>query len=1027
MAENEGSDEASESELLDKSLSVWKGKSVVGKEKFEPIPLDLHTASSLGQYECVKNLITRGEIDFDKRNRGGWTALMYACYIGHDSIVNLLLEAGVSVNIRNLKGESPLMLAASCGNESVGYYLCQQGAELEAHDERGWTALFHATYSGHQNMVRFLLQQGANMNAVEKSMGMTPFMEAASEGHEIILQLFLQHGVNVNAKADNGDTARSLALINGNMKIVSLIDNHVMPITSLRAEAGLEQDLSSSDDALSRNRHLHPRGPRSKTARGRGGGPSIRDGPDAIARLIDRTRHTDKDNYPDVVPKGYVTFQEEGAEEQDPRPQKLSFRDVTSPINPQDYTLDSSGGKESFENEDDTNAFSKTGALTIKSSSGSSGGLAAALGIRREDSLDSDEFPHDSSCDSRPHGDSGDSSSEEGGDEKSDETEQIHDIMKAKCDIGEQGNNGNRDGTIVKGASKVKFKKNKENLTKDKVNEIEEVKNSVSDWIESVNSIDAGSVTETLAKMTDNISMSEAVNNPSDQHKSNSSPKLQQFNQNVDNPVLLRSPFPSNTQSESVQQYMAETSAGFSNEMLVQQKHLDGQSHMYHNLQGIEQSSRIVQHEIPVSQTHDNTSNSSQQHDHNLGNVHVASNPVVPSPSWPAAQQNQDRTIPTTPILSPSVGPGPMTAPAYQSNVSPVSALNILNTDTSSLVVASTNLVTNSFQGQADPQTPTPQTGPFQVSPSSNYDNKHVSPSSNYDNQQPVRPFLPPPGFQVPFNTYQMFPPDLGTAPIPDGVKKDPVYPPSNFMEKVKDTPPDLPTMLDQLGLTKYLPIFEEQDVDLQVFLSLTDNDLKEIGIKLFGPRKKLMNAIARWHSKARPALGDLEQCYADRLEGEMQEMGVQLQMAVEEIDKLKAQVKQEGQLRNVTETCLMEERAAWQHVQRLVMDTRQECEDFKDALRKLRQYVNEAKARIPPDTTQSPKRPIRGAGAVSDEFSLDKTAVKPANDRLSNETVLRKLEYYMQEAQHLLGKITGNTDRLLGRNTTQSPERDYT
>ena len=48
-------------------------------------------------------------------------------------------------------------------------------------------------------------------------------------------------GVNVNAKADNGDTARSLALINGNMKIVSLIDNHVMPITSLRAEAGKQK------------------------------------------------------------------------------------------------------------------------------------------------------------------------------------------------------------------------------------------------------------------------------------------------------------------------------------------------------------------------------------------------------------------------------------------------------------------------------------------------------------------------------------------------------------------------------------------------------------------------------------------------------------------------------------------------------------------------------------------------------------------------------------------------------------------
>lgn len=38
--------------------------------------------------------------------------------------------------------------------------------------------------------------------------------------------------------------------------------------------------------------------------------------------------------------------------------------------------------------------------------------------------------------------------------------------------------------------------------------------------------------------------------------------------------------------------------------------------------------------------------------------------------------------------------------------------------------------------------------------------------------------------------------------------------------------------MLAQLGLTKFLDKFEEQDVDLPVFLSLTDNDLKELGIK---------------------------------------------------------------------------------------------------------------------------------------------------------------------------------------------------
>lgn len=71
--------------------------------------------------------ILSGELDLNKRNCGGWTPLMYASYIGHDTIVHLLLEAGVSVNIPTLDGQTPLMLASSCGNESVAYFLLQVG------------------------------------------------------------------------------------------------------------------------------------------------------------------------------------------------------------------------------------------------------------------------------------------------------------------------------------------------------------------------------------------------------------------------------------------------------------------------------------------------------------------------------------------------------------------------------------------------------------------------------------------------------------------------------------------------------------------------------------------------------------------------------------------------------------------------------------------------------------------------------------------------------------------------------------
>ena len=96
-------------------------------EKDGMIPLDIYTASMIGDFVTVGQLIQSGSIDFDKKNKnGGWTALMYASYVGRDNIVNMLLEAGASVNIATPKmGITALMLAADCGNESIAYFLVQ--------------------------------------------------------------------------------------------------------------------------------------------------------------------------------------------------------------------------------------------------------------------------------------------------------------------------------------------------------------------------------------------------------------------------------------------------------------------------------------------------------------------------------------------------------------------------------------------------------------------------------------------------------------------------------------------------------------------------------------------------------------------------------------------------------------------------------------------------------------------------------------------------------------------------------------
>lgn len=51
----------------------------------------------------------------------------------------------------------------------------------------------------------------------------------------------------------------------------------------------------------------------------------------------------------------------------------------------------------------------------------------------------------------------------------------------------------------------------------------------------------------------------------------------------------------------------------------------------------------------------------------------------------------------------------------------------------------------------------------------------------------------------------------------------------------------DLPSLLAKQGLAKYTDLFLRHEVDMQTFASLTEQDMKEIGIQTFGARKKLL------------------------------------------------------------------------------------------------------------------------------------------------------------------------------------------
>ena len=52
--------------------------------------------------------------------------------------------------------------------------------------------------------------------------------------------------------------------------------------------------------------------------------------------------------------------------------------------------------------------------------------------------------------------------------------------------------------------------------------------------------------------------------------------------------------------------------------------------------------------------------------------------------------------------------------------------------------------------------------------------------------------------------------------------------------------------LLETIGMAKWANNFVKEDIDLHVFLTLDDDDLKKLGIKLFGPRREMTTQINR-------------------------------------------------------------------------------------------------------------------------------------------------------------------------------------
>ncbi|PAV63917.1 hypothetical protein WR25_03287 [Diploscapter pachys] len=199
--------------------------------------MDLHTAASIGDMISLQEIVKADSTSVARRNLYGWTALLYAAYLGHEPAAAFLLDKGAKADECNDKGQTALMLAAACGNLKlrggkvtrfpnylkVVNLLLERGASVQRADDRDRMALHYAAVCSQNEIAELLLKAGSDPNARDSS-GNTPLHDSCVAGHELTVLCLLEKGADPSMKNSSGEDAA--ALVSDNNKLMKLIDDY---------------------------------------------------------------------------------------------------------------------------------------------------------------------------------------------------------------------------------------------------------------------------------------------------------------------------------------------------------------------------------------------------------------------------------------------------------------------------------------------------------------------------------------------------------------------------------------------------------------------------------------------------------------------------------------------------------------------------------------------------------------------------------------------------------------------------------
>ncbi|ERF68928.1 hypothetical protein EPUS_09418 [Endocarpon pusillum Z07020] len=186
---------------------------------------ELQLAAFNGHDKVMRTILVDEDVDINRTDRDGNTALMWALLKGHEKMVQMvqmLLEKGAEVNAQGGKYGNALQAASNRGHEKVVQMLLDKGAEVNAQGGYYGNALYEASNGGHEKVVRILLDLGAKVNAQGGYYG-NALQAAAWGGYEKVMQMLLDKGAKVNVQGGHYGNALQAASWGGHEKVVQML------------------------------------------------------------------------------------------------------------------------------------------------------------------------------------------------------------------------------------------------------------------------------------------------------------------------------------------------------------------------------------------------------------------------------------------------------------------------------------------------------------------------------------------------------------------------------------------------------------------------------------------------------------------------------------------------------------------------------------------------------------------------------------------------------------------------------------